>query len=80
MTERDDLEEWQLSLSRMLTEDGWQKGLRPALEIELAKQRRHLETAHFSELSEVKGVQTQIRFLRKLLEDPKAFCKERRVA
>ena len=42
---------------------------RPALQEELAKARRQLE--HALDIVEVRGLQYQIRLLRKLIEDPK---------
>lgn len=64
-------DELQVALDQMLGSAGWEKVARPALDRELAKARRQLESA--VEIGDVRAKQDRIRFLRRLLEDPRKF-------
>ena len=60
-----------VELNLMLASPGWTMAARPALEGELAKARRQLEGATATDVARVAGLQDRIRWLRRLLDDPR---------
>ena len=71
MRKLDPKDERVIQLDQMLSSPGWTGAAKPRLEQELAKARRQLESVTATDVARVAGLQDRIRWLRRLIEDPR---------